>query len=199
MIKLRLLLLFLLAAAPVGMANDASWPLEGKEAASGTFQQIVKDGKGDIAFSSTGSFIAVKPDYFRWDIQSPDQQQLIATPEGFWQWDKDLDVVIRRDPPELNDLPISAIWSGHMPTDSQTPGSDSGIGGSSIKNLSVRAISADRIIVLFEDVLGQETRFEFTLDLEVVIPPSAFDVIVPDGVDFYDESSRRSDLSGFLE
>ena len=62
------------------------------------------DINGAVAFSSTGRF-AAKPHHFRWEIESPDRQLLIATPEAFWQWDKDLDVVILRMPLKLKICP----------------------------------------------------------------------------------------------
>ena len=169
--------------------------------ASGTFRQTVTDINGAVAFSSTGRFAALKPDHFRWEIESPDKQLLVATPDAFWQWDKDLDVVILRDAPDITDLPISAIWSGTG--DDRQPGKiESGHFGDQVKNFSVRSPDENTIIVLFEDSLGQSTRFEFALERQGVVTPSALRYIYRTEststmrqVGLWDALERQSDLS----
>jgi outer membrane lipoprotein carrier protein len=196
--KLLSLWLTLVVLAATANAAEDTWPLEGRNTASGTFHQTVMDINGVVAFSSTGRFAALKPHHFRWEIESPDTQLLIATPEAFWQWDKDLDVVILRDAPEIEDLPISAIWNG---TVDHRPSSDVEAGrfGDGLKNLSVRSPDENTIIVRFEDSLGQKTVFEFNLETQGVVTPSAFSLTVPDGVDFYDETSWPSGRSAANE
>ena len=198
MTKLLCLWLILLALAPTAQATEDTWPLEGQNTASGTFRQTVTDINGAVAFSSTGRFAALKPHHFRWEIESPDRQLLVATPEAFWQWDKDLDVVILRDAPDIADLPISAIWNG---TEDDLPPSDAESGHLSdgVKNLSVRSPDENTIIVLFKDSLGQNSVFEFTLETGGAVTPSAFAVNVPDGVDFYDQTIRPLERSGATE
>ena len=195
----KLLSLWLIITlTPTAQATEDTWPLEGQSRASGTFRQTVTDINGAVAFSSTGRFAALKPHHFRWEIESPDRQLLVATPEAFWQWDKDLDVVILRDAPNIADLPISAIWTGTL---HDLPPSDAASGHLSdgVKNLSVRSPDENTIIVLFEDSLGQDTLFEFTLETGGVVTPSAFAVNLPDGVDFYDETSRSLGRAGVTE
>lgn len=190
--------LILVVLAPIAQATEDTWPLEGQNTASGTFRQSVVDINGAFAFSSTGRFAALKPHHFRWEIESPDRQLLIATPEAFWQWDKDLDVVVLRDAPEIEDLPISAIWKGTA-DDRTLSDEEPGRFGNEVKNLSVRSPDENTIIVRFEDSLGQKTLFEFNLETEVVVTPLTFAITVPDGVDFYDETSRSLGRSGAIE
>jgi len=190
--------LILVVLAPIAQATEDTWPLEGQNTASGTFRQSVVDINGAVAFSSTGRFAALKPHHFRWEIESPDRQLLIATPEAFWQWDKDLDVVVLRDAPEIEDLPISAIWNGTM-DDRTSSDEEPGRFGDEVKNLSVRSPDENTIIVRFDDSLGQKTLFEFNLETQGVVNPSTFVITVPDGVDFYDETSRSEGRSGATE
>ena len=190
--------LILVVLAPIAQATEDTWPLEGQNTASGTFRQSVVDINGAVAFSSTGRFAALKPHHFRWEIESPDRQLLIATPEAFWQWDKDLDVVVLRDAPEIEDLPISAIWNGTV-DDRTSSDEEPGRFGDEVKNLSVRSPDENTIIVRFEDSLGQKTLFEFNLETQRVVNPSTFVMTVPDGVDFYDETSRSQGRSGAIE
>ncbi len=190
--------LILVVLAPIAQATEDTWPLEGQNTTSGTFQQTVMDINGAVAFSSTGRFAALKPHHFRWEIESPDRQLLIATPEAFWQWDKDLDVVVLRDAPEIEDLPISAIWNGTV-DDRTSSDEEPGRFGDEVKNLSVRSPDENTIIVRFEDSLGQKTLLEFNLETQGVVNPSTFVITVPDGVDFYDETSRSQGRSGAIE
>ena len=190
--------LILVVLAPIAQATEDTWPLEGQNTASGTFRQSVVDINGAVAFSSTGRFAALKPHHFRWEIESPDRQLLIATPEAFWQWDKDLDVVVLRDAPEIEDLPLSAIWNGTV-DDRTSSDEEPGRFGNEVKNLSVRSPDENTIIVRFEDSLGQKTLFEFNLETQGVVNPSTFVITVPDGVDFYDETSRSQGRSGAIE
>lgn len=198
MIRLLSPWLILLALASVVQASEVYWPLEGKKTASGSFRQTVTDINGALAFSSTGRFAALKPAYFRWEIESPDRQLLVATPEAFWQWDKELDVVILRDAPEIADLPISAIWSGTLEEGPQAV-VETGQLDDQVKDLSVRSPDENTIVVMFEDSLGQQTRFEFTLERQGNVASSAFEVIVPAGVDFYDETNRSLGRSADTE
>ena len=190
--------LILVVLAPIAQATEDTWPLEGQNTASGTFRQSVVDINGAVAFSSTGRFAALKPHHFRWEIESPDRQLLIATPEAFWQWDKDLDVVVLRDAPEIADLPIYAIWNGTV-DDRTSSDEEPGRFGNEVKNLSVRSPDENTIIVRFDDSLGQKTLFEFNLETQGVVNPSTFVITVPDGVDFYDETSRSEGRSGAIE
>ena len=198
MTKRLSLWLILVVLAPIAQAAEDTWPLEGQNTASGTFRQSVVDINGAVVFSSTGRFAALKPHHFRWEIESPDRQLLIATPEAFWQWDKDLDVVVLRDAPEIEDLPISAIWNGTV-DDRTSSDEEPGRFGDEVKNLSVRSPDENTIIVRFEDSLGQKTLFEFNLETQGVVNPSTFVITVPDGVDFYDETSRSQGRSGAIE
>ena len=190
--------LILVVLAPIAQATEDTWPLEGQNTTSGTFQQTVMDINGAVAFSSTGRFAALKPHHFRWEIESPDRQLLVATPDAFWQWDKDLDIVILRDAPDIRDLPISAIWNGTV-EDRSSVDVKAGRFGDELKNLSVRSPNENTIIVLFEDSLGQKTRFEFTLEAQGVVNSSTFEISLPDGVDFYDETSRSLGRAGAIE
>ena len=195
--RLSLWLISLVLSPAVHAAGD-TWPLEGQNTASGTFRQTVMDINGAVAFSSTGRFAALKPHHFRWQIESPDRQLLIATSEAFWQWDKDLDVVVLRDAPEIEDLPISAIWNGTV-DDRTSSDEEPGRFGDEVKNLSVRSPDENTIIVRFEDSLGQKTLLEFNLETQGVVNPSTFVITIPDGVDFYDETSRSQGRSGAVE
>ena len=96
------------------------------------------------------------------------------------------------------DLPISAIWNGTV-DDRTSSDEEPDRFGDEVKNLSVRSPDENTIIVRFDDSLGQKTLFEFNLETQGVVNPSTFVITVPDGVDFYDETSRSQGRSGAIE
>ena len=132
MTRLLSLWLILVALAPTAQAIDVNWPLQGQNTASGTFHQTVTDINGAVAFSSTGRFAALKPHHFRWEIESPDRQLLIATLRRSGSGIKIWTSSILRDAPEIEDLPISAIWNG---TVDRTSSEEPGRFGDEVKNL----------------------------------------------------------------
>ncbi len=77
-------------------AEELAERLSAIHSLSGQFTQQQMDGAGELAQTTQGSFALLLPNYFRWDIQSPDSQLLIADPEFLWQYDRDLDTVTRR-------------------------------------------------------------------------------------------------------
>ena len=197
MTKRLSLWLILVVLAPIAQATEDTWPLEAKIRPVVHFSRRY-GYQWCSRILQHRSIRCLKPHHFRWEIESPDRQLLVATPEAFWQWDKDLDVVILRDAPEIEDLPISAIWNGAV-DDRSSSDVETGHFGDGVKNLFVGSPDENTIIVRFEDSLGQKILFEFSLEAQAVVTPAAFIVNVPVGVDFYDETSRSLGRSGATE
>jgi len=93
-----LALLLLITSLSVQSDETTPWPFDGLVGVSGTFTSETKGRLGDTLRSS-GRFSSLKPDHYLWDIQTPDSQMLVVNATGFWQVDRDLDVIILRDYP----------------------------------------------------------------------------------------------------
>ncbi len=77
-------------------ATELSARLETLEHLQGRFEQRQYDDTGQLVQVSGGRFRLLRPDYFSWEIDSPDSQLVIAGPEFIWHHDRDLETVTRR-------------------------------------------------------------------------------------------------------
>lgn len=78
---------------------------------SGEFYQKNINSKNTKNFS--GKFSILKPNYFRWEYNSPYLQLILADGNNIWLYDKDLSQVIKKDQKELlNDYsPASILYN----------------------------------------------------------------------------------------
>jgi outer membrane lipoprotein carrier protein len=96
---LRLLpLLTLLAclgvrADPLADLRDRLEPLQ---SLSSAFHQVVKSAEGETLEESDGRMALLRPDYFMWHIQVPDEQLLLAAGSVLWHYDVTLETATRR-------------------------------------------------------------------------------------------------------
>ena len=67
-----------------------------KTSLSGTFTQVILSPEGAVLEQAEGLFQLLRPHYFRWQIEKPDQQLLIAVDDELTQIDWDLEVMTRR-------------------------------------------------------------------------------------------------------
>ena len=115
---IRLFILVLLAPAaalaePVDELADALTPLQQMQ---GTFTQRQYDETGNLLLESSGEFRLLRPDYFAWDIRSPDSQLVVAGPDFVWHHDRDLETVTRRPIASIGDLAPLQVLGGDIDT-----------------------------------------------------------------------------------
>jgi outer membrane lipoprotein carrier protein len=83
---------------PVTMASaDVLHDLAAKQSFAGDFEQRVLSPSGGVIETATGNFRFMRPDYFWWQIDSPEHQLLVATGDTLTQIDWDLEVVVERE------------------------------------------------------------------------------------------------------
>ena len=138
-----------------------------------------------------GTFSTIKPDLYRWEIESPDRQLLLLNEDGFWQWDKDLDIVILRDRPNLEDLPLARIWEGTSGYSGSSESSEPAL-PSGIERITLHSSASDNIEIRLTDALEQETVLRLRLVETSSVSPSDFAFEFPDGAEFYNESSTAA-------
>jgi outer membrane lipoprotein carrier protein len=94
---LWLLLLPLWAAADSNTATDELLAsLQEMQQLQGAFEQRLYGDNDVLLVESSGRFALLRPGYFSWEILSPDNQLIIATPDYIWHHDRDLETVTRR-------------------------------------------------------------------------------------------------------
>ena len=177
-------------ALTVTAAEAEVWPLAGLEGVSGTFVSETQAQNPLDVMRSSGRFSSLKSDHYFWEIQTPDHQVLLVNPDGFWQLDFDLEVVIARDVPEASELPLANIWLDpaelQVFSDKASKGQFKGI---SAFNLNV--LDSTTLEMSIVDSLGRTTRFELTIESTEAPDPILFEPNMPEGVDFFDERTKR--------
>ena len=98
------LLLAILCGTGASRAEDATDALLRALAPTthlqGAFLQRQYDEDDKLLLQSAGRFALLRPGYFSWEIESPDDQLIVATPEFVWHYDRDLATVTRRPSPQ---------------------------------------------------------------------------------------------------
>ena len=177
-------------ALTVTAADAEVWPLAGLEGVSGTFVSETQAQNPLDVMRSSGRFSSLKSDHYLWEIQTPDHQVLLVNPDGFWQLDFDLEVVIARDVPEASELPLANIWLDpaelQVFSDKASKGQFKGI---SAFNLNV--LDSTTLEMSIVDSLGRTTRFELTIESTEAPDLILFAPNIPEGVDFFDERTKR--------
>ena len=67
-----------------------------KSGMQGTFTQLITSASGDELGASKGRFALLRPNYFKWEIDSPGSQLIVTDGTYLWQYDRDLETVVRR-------------------------------------------------------------------------------------------------------
>ncbi len=98
--------------AKTSAADELIEILKQSESMQGSFQQNQYDKQNTLLAESRGHFRILRPGYFSWDIESPDSQRIIATPEFIWHYDVDLETVTRRPVTESGAMSPLQILGG---------------------------------------------------------------------------------------
>ena len=93
MFALRYLVAIACLLKGVTASGDPLDALATKSSLSGTFTQSIVSPEGLLLEQAEGRFQLLRPDYFWWRIQVPDQQLLVAVDGQLTQIDWDLEVV----------------------------------------------------------------------------------------------------------
>ena len=85
--------------------------LEQTRSARGAFTQKVLRASGQTVESTSGEFAFARPGKFRWDVQRPFEQLMVADGEQLWFYDKDLNqVTIRKLGDALGSTPAAILF-----------------------------------------------------------------------------------------
>lgn len=174
--------------------------LQGVEQLQGRFEQRQYTDKDVLLVESSGTFRLLRPGYFAWEIQSPDSQLVVASPEFIWHHDRDLETATRRpvvDSAEMSPLQVLggdesalrekfAVERKSADEFILTPViSDVGF-----KELTLQLDRGHVAGMVIRDNLDQRVVIEFTLsDSGSALSSADFAFTPPDGVDvfYYDE------------
>jgi len=171
----------LLLTAPVALADgiaELKHYLRGLNSLSADFRQITLSADGGQMLESTGTFYLLRPDRFRWDYDSPTEQQIVADGRRIYVHDKELEQVTHSSQKKILDGTPAQLLASEEPVEEyfDLRNIDEGDGRTWVElipktedtevaklRIAFRNDSLDTL--LMEDRFGQLTRFIFT-DLE---------------------------------
>lgn len=106
----------LLLNAAQGLAQSESddvWALLASQSqARGSFVQELSDEDGELLERTRGLYAVLRPGFFRWEIQEPDQQLIVVSGTDLWHYDRDLAAATRRDTSQTNEFTPLELLAG---------------------------------------------------------------------------------------
>ena len=99
----------------IGLAKEvkADGLLNDIDSLKGSFSQEIIGEDGSVTAQSSGIFALLRPHFFLWQITAPGKQLLISDGEFFWQYDEDLETVIRRPLAAQLNSPLAVLLADH--------------------------------------------------------------------------------------
>lgn len=171
--------------------------LAANNSASGRFVQTLSRSGGQVLESTSGRFVFARPGRFRWVVDKPFEQVLVADGKQLWFYDKDLEqVTIRSLDNALASTP-AAILFGSESIDKGFEVADLGLlDGVSWVDAEPRSTDQgfDRIAIGMRggmpvamevrDAFGRISQFQFSeLDTHPKIAADTFSFVPPAGAD----------------
>jgi outer membrane lipoprotein carrier protein len=185
-------------------ASDATAELTARlqalEHLQGRFEQRQYDDSGQLVQVSAGLFRLLRPDYFAWEIESPDSQLVIAGPRFIWHHDRDLETVTRRPVTGNVDATPLQVLAGDesvlreqfsiSATTEQEYLLEERAGHASFRQLTLRFAGTTIAGMEIVNKLNQRVVITFTeVDAATTLSPADFAFEPPAGADlfYYDE------------
>ena len=190
---LRLLLVLLIGifgAVPINA--DVLDDIAGRAGFTGSFEQQVFDTSDVLLATSEGEFAVLRPSAFRWEVQAPDQQLLIINEGVLWQYDRDLETVIRRPAPEGEASPLQLLTADRNALEAryQIAPVEEGLELTPLQRndlfqrLVIAATAPQRLSLTITDALDQRIVIQLALDGEPSPSPALFEFEPPEGVEW---------------
>ena len=193
-----------LQVAAESAADELIQLLDQTTSLQGHFSQQQYDNGGALLGESSGSFAMLRPGYFSWQIESPDSQLIIATPDFIWHHDIDLETVTRRPVDKSGAVsPLQILGGDEQLLRTQftvsknatgvftlIPAGEAGDSNPGFQRLSLSLDSGVLAGMEIIDALNQRVLITFTeVDKSPGLLPQDFAFEPPDGVDlfYYDE------------
>lgn len=168
---------------------------------SADFKQVILNEAGNPVQTSFGTFLLARPGKFRWDYQSPFQQQIVANNGKVWFYDHDLEqVTIKKLDQSLGSAP-ALLLTGDIGLDENFIIENQGVEDnmqwlrlapkspeSTFKYILLGLDKGKLAGMELSDNFGQLTRIYFSKVL--INPPvksSVFDFQPPKGADVFTE------------
>ncbi|WP_439106916.1 outer membrane lipoprotein chaperone LolA [Congregibacter sp.] len=198
---LLFLALFLESAAVLAQddADDVWRLLASQSQASGAFLQELSDEDGELLERSSGRYAVLRPGFFRWEIDYPDQQMIVVSGAQLWHYDIDLAAATRRDTSDNNAFTPLELLAGDS-DELREKFATERLGPSRVRLVPTFpqagfasvdiAWEADAVVAMdVQDRSGQRIKLALTPDSDPQqLTAEDFDFVPPAGVDVYEPS-----------
>ncbi|MFP4063764.1 MAG: outer membrane lipoprotein chaperone LolA [Halochromatium sp.] len=167
--------------APMALADgidELKAYLRGLNSLSADFRQITLGTDGGEMIESSGTFYLLRPNRFRWDYDSPNDQQIVADGSRIYVHDKDLNQVTHSSQKKILDGTPAQLLASEQPVEDyfELRNLDEGddrtwvelipkTEDTEVVKLRIAFVDGQLDTLLMEDRFGQLTRFIFD-DLE---------------------------------
>ena len=169
------------------------------------FEQVVLDELGETIQESEGRLWIERPNKFRWNYESPYEQEIVSDGERLWVYDKDLQqVTVRRLEGGLLDTPAVLLAGKGRLADQfnvEDLGTEDGLAwvqltpknkDSGFESVRIGFENGRLRRLEIKDSLGQTTRYVLQKAIEnASIPESRFEFRPPPGVDIVGEQPEE--------
>lgn len=163
---------------PVALADgidELKSYLRGLNSLSADFRQITISADGSQMIESTGTFYLLRPNRFRWDYQTPSEQEIVADGSRIYVHDEELNQVTHSSQKKILDGTPAQLLASEQPVEDYFTLSnlDEGDGrtwvelvpkteDTEVVKLRIAFKDGQLDNLLMEDRFGQLTRFIFT-------------------------------------
>jgi chaperone LolA len=177
---------------PMTASADVLDDLAAQAGFEGRFMQRVFDQNNALLATSAGEFAVLRPDSFRWEVETPDQQVLVITEGVLWQYDQDLETVLRRPAPDDESSPLQLLGADRAALErrysiaaesggiSLIPRGDTEL----FERLLITAPASGRLSLVFTDGLAQTIEIDLELTPGKTPSERVFDFKPPEGVEW---------------
>lgn len=198
-------LLLLSVCLPLSMAvhsqTDDLWTLlEEQKQARGRFIQELFDETGELLERSSGQYAVLRPEYFRWDIEFPDRQQVLLKQGELWHYDIDLASVTRRSAEEAGAFtPLELLGGKRAALEPRFAVEDLGearyrmiprFAGAGFASVDISWENGEIIAMAIRDRSGQQISLALTPDADnTPLLAKDFELVLPADVEVYEPDS----------
>lgn len=187
------------AALAQNETEDVWILLAAQSQASGAFVQELFDENEELLERSSGRYAVLRPGFFRWEIEDPDQQMIVVSGTVLWHYDIDLAAATRRDTSQSNEFTPLELLAGDS-DELRERFETQRLGPSRVRLIptfpqagfaSVDIAWEGRAVIAMDvqDRSGQMIKLDLSPDQSPIeLTAKDFEFVAPAGVDVYEPS-----------
>lgn len=190
-------------------AQDLQEKLAKIDSLKAAFSQTIMDDFGRVVDESSGQFELQRPKQFRWMVEFPYEQEIVADGTDLWQFDRDIEQInVSTLSDTLGDTPAALLSNAQLEVAEQynvnsVQGEGEGVvmyhlspkDETALFEVMILEFASDQLKALkIKDNLGQTTLVELSASqVNVEFADDYFNFSVPEGVDVIDNREAEAE------